>query len=143
MTVDEREREKLRDILQGMARDIDGVDMGVAEFLRGVSVMVEGGGSMAGLTRRSYWHVRARGTCDWWARFHYAWRGFAEVECIPADVLRDIADVCCDNANRSWSYVNEIVTNLCDNPAIPHDLFCELDGVFRWRWRWFAGTWRV
>ena len=33
MTVDEREREKLRDILQGMARDIDGVDMEVAEFL--------------------------------------------------------------------------------------------------------------
>lgn len=43
MTVDEREREKLRDILQGMARDIDGVDMEVAEFLWGVSVMVEGG----------------------------------------------------------------------------------------------------
>lgn len=130
MTVDEREREKLRDILQGMARDIDGVDMEVAEFLWGVSVMVEGGGSMAGLARRSYWHVRARGTCDWWARFHYAWRGFAEMECIPADVLRDIADVCCGNANRSWSYVNEIITNLCDNPAIPHDLFCDLDGCF-------------
>ena len=93
-------------------------------------ILVEGGGSMAGLTRRSYWHVRARGTCDWWARFHYAWRGFAEMECIPADVLRDIADVCCDNANRSWSYVNEIITNLCDNPAIPHGLFCELDGCF-------------
>ena len=103
MTVDEREREKLRDILQGMARDIDGVDMEVAGFLWGVSVMVEGGGSMAGLTRRSYWHVRARGPCDWWVRFHYAWRGFAEMECIPADVLRDIADVCCGNANRSWS----------------------------------------
>lgn len=83
MTVGEREREKLRDILQGMARDIDGVDMEVAEFLWGVSVMVEGGGSMAGLTRRSYWHVRARGTCDWWVRFHYAWRGFAEMSVFP------------------------------------------------------------
>ena len=33
-----------------MARDIDGVDMEVAEFLWGVSVMVEGGGSMAGFS---------------------------------------------------------------------------------------------
>lgn len=85
---------------------------------------------MVGLTQRSYWDVRARVTRDWWERFQYVWRGFAKMEYISADVLRDIADGCCDNANRSWSYVKTIVTNLCDNPAIPHDLFCDLDGRF-------------
>ena len=85
---------------------------------------------MVGLTQRSYWDVRARVTRDWWERFQYAWRGFAKMEYISADALRDIADGCCDNANRSWSYVKKIITNLCDNPAIPHDLFCNLDGRF-------------
>lgn len=130
MTVDEREREKLRDILHGMAFGINGVDRGAAESLWDVSVRVEGGGSMVGLTQRSYWDVRARVTRDWWERFQYAWRGFAKMEYISADALRDIADGCCDNANRSWSYVKKIITNLCDNPAIPHDLFCDLDGRF-------------
>lgn len=130
MIVDEREREKLRYILQEMALVIDGVDRGVAEFLWDVSVRVEGGGSMVGLTQWSYWAVRARVTRDWWERFQYVWRGFAKMERIPADVLRDIADGCCDNANRSWFYVKKIITNLCDSPAIPHDLFCELDGRF-------------
>ena len=128
--MDEREREKLRDILQGMALGIDGVDKEVAEFLWDVSVRVEGGGSMAWLTQRSYWDVRTRVTSDWWERFQYVWRGFATMEYISADALRDIADGCCDNANRSWSCVKKIITNLCDNPAIPCDLFCDLDARF-------------
>lgn len=49
LTVDEREREKLRDILQGMAFGIDGVDREAAESLWDVSVRVEGGGSPRGL----------------------------------------------------------------------------------------------
>lgn len=128
--MDEREREKLRDILQGMAFGIDGVDREAAESLWDVSVRVEGVGSMAGLTRRSYWDVRARVTRDWWERFQYVWRGFAEMEYVPADVLRDIAAGCCDNAHRYWSDVKEVIVRLCDNPAIPHDLFCDLDRRF-------------
>lgn len=52
------------------------------------------------------------------------------MDCIPTDVLRDIAAECCNNTNNFWRDVDEIVITLCDNPAIPHDLFCDLDSRF-------------
>lgn len=58
MTADEREREKLCDLLQSMALDMDRVDMEVAELLWGVAARVADGGSMAGLTQRAYWRAR-------------------------------------------------------------------------------------
>ena len=45
-------------------------------------------------------------------------------------MLRDIAAGCCDNANRRWYGVKTVIISLCDNLAIPHDLFCDLDGRF-------------
>lgn len=133
MTADESERENLSYILQAMAVDsIHDVhaDGKVAEFLLEAAKRVASGGSMAGLTQRAYWHVRALVDRDWWTRFRYMWRRVAEIECVPADVLRDIAAGCCDNANRHWSDVKEVIVPLCDNPAIPHDLFCNLDERF-------------
>lgn len=126
----EREREKLCAKLKSMARGIDSVDMEVAEFLRDVANSVAGGGSMSGLIQWAYWRVRALVTRDWWGRFYYVWLVFADMECISADALRDIAAGCCDNVNDSWCDVDKIVSFLCDNPAIPHDLFCELDSRF-------------
>ena len=102
MTVDEREREKLRDILQAMAIESNHVDMEVSKFLWNVVKRLADGGSVAGLTRRAYWHVRAIANRDGWARFTSAWSGFARMEHVSADVLRDIAAGCCDNANRRW-----------------------------------------
>lgn len=130
MTADEREREKLCNLLQSMALDMDRVDREVAEFLWGVAARVAGGGSMAGLTQRSYWHVRAIANRDGWARFTSAWSGFARMERVSADVLRDIAAGCCDNANRRWYGTKTVIVSLCDNLAIPHDLFCDIDGLF-------------
>ena len=130
MTVDEREREKLCNLLQSMALDMDRVDREVAEFLWGVAARVAGGGSMAGLTQRSYWHVRAIANRDGWARFTSAWSGFARMDRVSADVLRDIAAGCCDNANRRWYGTKTVIIGLCDNLAIPHDLFRELDSRF-------------
>lgn len=130
LTADEREREKLRDILQAIAVDSIHADGEVADFMLEVAKRVAVGGSMAGLTQRSYWRARALVGRDWWARFHYVPFWFAEMDCVSADVLRDIAAGCCDNANRYWSAAKEVVVRLCDNPAIPHDLFCELDSRF-------------
>lgn len=130
MTVGAGEREKLRDILQAMAIESNHVDMEVSKFLWNVVKRFVDGGSMAGLTRRAYWHVRAIANRDGWARFTSAWSGFARMEHVSADVLRDIADGCCDNANRRWYGVKTVIIRLCDNPAIPHDLFCDLDGRF-------------
>lgn len=130
MTVDEREREKICAKLKSMARGIDSVDMEVAEFLRDVANSVAGGGSMSGLIQWAYWRVRALVTSDWWSRFYYVWLVFADMECISVDALRDIAAGCCDNVNDSWCDVDTIVVTMCDNPAIPHDLFCELDRRF-------------
>lgn len=130
MTVDEREREKLRDILQAMAIESNHVDMEVSKFLWNVVKRIADGGSMAGLTQRSYWHVRAIANRDGWARFTCVWSGFARMEHVSADVLRDIAAGCCDNANRRWYGVKTVIIRLCDNLAIPHDLFCDIDGRF-------------
>lgn len=85
---------------------------------------------MAGLTRQAYWHVRAIADHDGWARFTCVWHGFARMEHVSADVLRDVAAGCCDNAGRRWYGVKTVIISLCDNPAIPHDLFCDLDGRF-------------
>lgn len=65
-----------------------------------------------------------------WAGEWETWARFARLNRAPADVLRDIAAGCCDNANRYWSNVEEIIVRLCDNLAIPHDLFCDLDRRF-------------
>lgn len=133
MTVDERERENLSYMLQAMAVDsIHDVhaDGKVAEFLLEAANRVARGGSMAELTQRSYWHVRAIVGRDWLTQFCYVWRLFAEMDYVPADVLRDIAAGCCDNANRYWSNVKDVIVRLCDNPAIPPDLFCDLDSRF-------------
>ena len=130
MTVDEREREKLCNLLQSMALDMGRVDREVAELLLEVAARVARGGSMAGLTQRAYWRARALAGRDCWTQFRYVPFWFAEIDCVPADVLRDIAAGCCDNANRYWSNVKEIIVRLCDNPAIPHDLFCDLDRRF-------------
>lgn len=130
LTADEREREKLRDILQAIAVDSIHADGEVADFMLEVAKRVAVGGSMAELTQRAYWRARALVGRDWWARFHYVPFWFAEMDCVSADVLRDIAAGCCDNANRYWSAAKEVVVRLCDNPAIPHDLFCELDSRF-------------
>ena len=126
----EREREKLRDILQAMAIESNHVDMGVSKFLWSVVKRLANGGSMAGLTKRAYWHVRTIADHDSWARFTCVWHGFARMEHVSADVLRDIAAGCCDNANRRWYGVKTVIISLCDNLAIPHDLFCDLDGRF-------------
>lgn len=82
--------------------------------------------------RVGYWCARALA-----ARSRFGWEGewatwvrFARLSRAPVDVLRDIATGCRDNTNRSWIYVKEVVVALCDNPAIPHDLFCELDRHF-------------
>lgn len=133
MAVDVGDREKLHGALQAMAVDsIHDIhaDGKVAEFLLEAAKRVASGGSMAGLTQRAYWHVHAFVGRDCWTRFRYVPFWFAEIECVTADVLRDIAAGCCDNANRYWSSVKEIIVRLCDNPAIPHDLFCDLDGSF-------------
>lgn len=131
--MDERERENLCYTLQAIA--VDGihttdVDAEVAELLLEVAARVARGGSMAGLTQRAYWRARALLGRDCWTRFHYVPFWFAEMDCMSADALRDIAAGCCDNANRYWSAAKEVVVRLCDNPAIPHDLFCELDSRF-------------
>lgn len=75
----EREREKLRDILQAMAIESNHVDMEVSKFLWNVVKRLADGGSMAGLTRRAYWHVRALADHDSWARFTCVWHGFARM----------------------------------------------------------------
>lgn len=131
--MEEPESVRLSYILKAMA--IDSIhdihaDGKVAELLLEVSKEVARGGSMAGLTQRAYWNVRALVGRDCWTQFCYVWRQVAEIECVPADVLRDIAAGCCDNANRQWHDVKMVITCLCDNPAIPHDLFCELDSRF-------------
>lgn len=126
----EREREKLRDILQATAIESNHVDMGVSKFLWSVVKRLADGGSMAGLTRQAYWRVRAIAGHDGWARFTCVWHGFARMEHVSADVLRDVAAGCCDNAGRRWYGVKTVIISLCDNPAIPHDLFCDLDGRF-------------
>jgi hypothetical protein len=90
----EREREKLRDILQATAIESNHVDMGVSKFLWSVVKRLADGGSMAGLTRQAYWRVRAIAGHDGWARFTCVWHGFARMEHVSADVLRDVADGC-------------------------------------------------
>ena len=130
MTADESEREKLRDILRAMALDADCVDREVAGPLWEAESRVACGGSMPGLIQWAYWRVRSRVRRDLWTRFYRVWYGFAKMECISADVLCDIAAWCCGNNNNFWRDVDTIVIALCDNPAIPHDLFCELDGRF-------------
>ena len=124
------ERVKVRDMLQSMALDVDNVDREVAEFLWAVATEVGRGGTMPGLTQFAYWYVRARVSHGWWDRFEHVWEGFAAMDCVPADVLRDIAACCLANNWRRRQSVNTIVTSLCDNAAIPHDLFCELDSRF-------------
>lgn len=124
------ERVKVRDMLQSMALDVDNVDREVAEFLWAVATEVGRGGTMPGLTQFAYWYVRARVSHGWWDRFEHVWEGFAAMDCVPADVLRDIAACCLANNWRRRQSVNTIVTSLCDNTAIPHDLFCELDSRF-------------
>ena len=124
------ERVKVRDMLQSMALDVDRVDREIAEFLWAVATEVGQGGTMPGLTQFAYWYVRARVSLGWWGRFEHVWEGFAAMDCVPAEVLRDIAAGCLDNTNNFWRDVDEIVITLCDNPAIPHDLFCDLDGRF-------------
>lgn len=124
------ERVKVRDMLQSMALDVDNVDREVAEFLWAVATEVGWGGTMPGLTQFAYWYVRARVSHGWWDRFEHVWEGFAAMDCVPADVLRDIAACCLANNWRRRQSVNTIVTSLCDNTAIPHDLFCELDSRF-------------
>lgn len=124
------ERVKVRDMLQSMALDVDNVDREVAEFLWAVATEVGRGGTMPGLTQFAYWYVRARVSHGWWDRFEHVWEGFAAMDCVPADVLRDIAACCLANNWRRRQSMNTIVTSLCDNTAIPHDLFCELDSRF-------------
>lgn len=128
--MDEREREKISDALRAMALDADCVDREVAESLREAASRVAGGGSMPGLIQWAYWRVRACVRRDLWIRFYRVWYVFAKMDCIPADVLRDIAAWCCGNNNNFCYDVDTIVLTLCDNPAIPHDLFCELDRRF-------------
>ena len=130
MRVTVGEREKLRDMLQSMALDVDNVDREIAEFLWAVATEVGQGGTMARLTQFAYWHVRARVSLGWWDRFEHVWVGFAAMDCVPAEVLRDIAVCCLANNWRSRQSVNTVVASLCDNTAIPHDLFCELDSRF-------------
>lgn len=130
MTVDEREREKLRDILQAMAIESNHVDMEMSKFLWNVVKRFVDGGSMAGLTRQAYWRVRAIADRDSWVHFTCVWHGFARMEHVSVDVLRDIAAGCCDSTNRRCYDVQTVIILLCDNPAIPHDLFCDLDGRF-------------
>lgn len=123
-------RKKLCATLQSMALDAGLFNREAAESLREAASRVAGGGSMPGLTRWVYWRVRACVTRVWWKRFHLVWREFAKMDCIPTDVLRDIAAGCFDNTNNFWRDVDTIVVTMCDNPAIPHDLFCELDSRF-------------
>lgn len=130
MRVTVGEREKLRNILRAMALDADCVDREVAGPLREAESRVAGGGSMPGLIQCAYWRARACVRRDLWIRFYRVWYGFAKMECISADVLRDIAAWCCGNNNNFWRDVDTIVIALCDNPAIPHDLFCEIDSRF-------------
>ena len=130
MTADERERENLIDILQVMAVDSIHSDGEIAEVMFETAKRVAGGGSMSGLTQQAYWRARALVGRNWWMRFRYGPFWFAEMDYVPADVLRDIAAGCCDNANRYWSNVKDVIVRLCDNPAIPHDLFCDLNGRF-------------
>jgi hypothetical protein len=130
VTADEREREKLRDILQTMAIESNHVDMEMSKFLWNVVKRLADGGSMAGLTRRAYWHMRAIADRDSWAHFTCVWHGFARMEHVSVDVLRDIAAGCCDNTNRRWYGTKTVIIGLCDNLAIPHDLFRELDSRF-------------
>lgn len=58
MTVDEREREKLRGILQAIGVDSIHADGEVADFMLEAAKRVADGGSMAGLTQRAYWRAR-------------------------------------------------------------------------------------
>lgn len=84
MRVTVGEREKLRDMLQSMALDVDRVDREIAEFLWAVATDVGQGGTMARLTQFAYWHVRARVSRGWWDRFEHVWEGFAAMDCVPA-----------------------------------------------------------
>lgn len=124
------ERVKVRDMLQSMALDVDRVDREIAEFLWAVATEVGQGGTMPWLTQFAYWYVRARVSLGWWDRFEHVWEGFAAMDCVPAEVLRDIAVCCLANNWRRRHSVNTVVASLCDNPAIPHDLFCDLDSRF-------------
>lgn len=97
----EREREKLRDILQAMAIESNHVDMGVSNFLWSVVKRLADGGSMAGLTRQAYWRVRAIADHDGWARFTCVWHmgsrewsTFLPMCCVmlPPDAATTLAD---------------------------------------------------
>lgn len=124
------DRERYGGMLIGMGRGVERESPKVADVLLEAGAIVRRDGASPALLRSAYWRVRAIANRDGWGRFACAWHGFARMECISADVLHDIAAGCCDNANRRWYDVQTVIIRLCDNLAIPHDLFCDLDGRF-------------
>lgn len=124
------DRERYGGMLIGMGRGVERESPKAADVLLEAGAIVKRDDASPALLRSAYWRVSAIANRDGWGRFACAWHGFARMECISADVLRDIAAGCCDNAKR-WRYdVQTVIISLCDNPAIPHDLFCDLDGRF-------------
>lgn len=124
------DRERYSGMLIEMGFGVDRESPKAAYVLLEAGAIVKRDGASPALLRSAYWLVRALADRDRWVRFACVWQGFARMECISADVLHDIAAGCCDNANRRWYDVQTVIIRLCDNLAIPHDLFCDLDGRF-------------
>lgn len=124
------DREGYGGMLIGMGFGVECESPKVADVLLEAGAIVGRDGASPALLRSAYWRVRAIADRDGWGRFACVWHGFARMECISADVLHDIAAGCCDNANRRWYDVQTVIIRLCDNLAIPHGLFCDLDGRF-------------
>lgn len=123
------DRERYAGMLMGMWRSVEHESLKAADVLFEAGAMVTRDGASPAFLRSIYWHVRAIADYDSWVRFARVWHGFARMEHVSADVLRDIAAGCCDSTNR-WYGTKTVIISLCDNPAIPHDLFCDLDKRF-------------
>ena len=81
--------------------------------------------------RVGYWCARALAlrSSGGWEFECQTWVRLAKLSHTPTDVLSDLAAHCLHGGGR-WDTVKQVVSALCDNPAIPHDLFCELDSRF-------------
>lgn len=79
-----------------------------------------------GRVSAAYWRVRAFVGRGDWSGAWWAWVRFAAMSHAPADVLSDMA-ACCLYGGGRWDATRQVVSNLCDNAALP-DSVLSLNG---------------
>ena len=82
-----------------------------------------------GRVSAAYWRVRAFVGCGGWSGAWWAWVRFAAMSHAPADVLSDMA-ACCLYGGGRWDVTRQVVSNLCDNTALPDSVFRVLVDTF-------------